>query len=432
MEGQMIEGGLTFAILLIMIMLSIPIGFSMIATGIFAFLFFADIPLSVVIQSIFYNLKPYAYSAVLYFVFAGTVMARGALAQKLLDIADAFVGFFPGGIAIAAVVGCGLFGTISGSDLATMTAIGGIIVPALIARGWPKPFAAGLLGASALLGMIIPPSIPGLIYGLFVGISVGAIFLAGVLPGTLIISLFSIYLYFKSKRMWPEQKIQKPNIRKMALSLKNGKWALGMPIIIFGGIYGGVFTVTEAAGAAAAYSLFVELVIHRGLKIGDIPTVAVDSALMTAVVLFLLAGASVLGRYLTLEQIPQMFAEHIFEIITSKWTFILVASIFLLILGCLVDIVTAIVIVMPILVPLYQKFGINEYHFAMIFLLNMYIGYLTPPVGINLYAASSLFNVPLMEIGKAYVPFFFLLLVALILVTIFPGLSTWIPSLVYG
>ena len=428
----MVEGVLTFIILLTLIFTSIPIAFSMIAAGILAFLFFADIPLSVVIQSIFYNLKPYAYSAVLYFVFAGTVMARGALAHKLLDIADAFVGFFPGGIAIAAVVGCGLFGTISGSDLATMTAIGGIVVPALIARGWPKYFAAGLLGASALLGMIIPPSIPGLIYGLFVGISVGAIFLAGILPGIIIIILFSIHLYFKSKKMWPEQKIQKPNFLKMAISLKNGIWALGMPIIIFGGIYGGIFTVTEAAAAAAAYSLIVELFIHRGLKIKDIPAVAVESALMTAVVLFLLAGAAVLGRYLTLEQIPQMFAERIFQVVTSKWSFLIVTNIFLLILGCLVDIVTAIVIVMPILVPLYQKFGINEYHFGMIFLINMYIGYLTPPVGINLYAASSLFNVPLVEITKAYVPFFFLLLIALILVIIFPQLSTWIPNLVYG
>jgi C4-dicarboxylate transporter DctM subunit len=404
----------------------------MIVAGILAFLFFADIPLSVVIQSIFYNLKPYAYSAVLYFVFAGTVMARGALAHKLLDIADAFVGFFPGGIAIAAVVGCGLFGTISGSDLATMTAIGGIVVPALIARGWPRPFAAGLLGASALLGMIIPPSIPGLIYGLFVGVSVGAIFLAGILPGIVIILLFSTYLYFKSKKMWPEQKMQKPDIWKMAVSLKNGIWALGMPIIIFGGIYGGIFTVTEAAAAAAIYSLLVELFIHRGLKIDDIPAVAVESALMTAVVLFLLAGASVLGRYLTLEQIPQMFAERIFQVVTSKWSFLLITNIFLLILGCLVDIVTAIVIVMPIMVPLYQKFGINELHFGMIFLINMYIGYLTPPVGINLYAASSLFKVPLVEIGKAYIPFFFLLLIALILVIIFPQLSTWIPNLVYG
>jgi len=428
----MVEGTLIFVILLILIFTSIPIAFSMIAAGILAFLFFADIPLSVVIQSIFYNLKPYAYSAVLYFVFAGTVMARGALAKKLLDIADAFVGFFPGGIAIAAVVGCGLFGTISGSDLATMTAIGGIVVPALIARGWPPYFAAGLVGASALLGMIIPPSIPGLIYGLFVGISVGAIFLAGILPGIIIILLFSIYVYFKSKKMWPEQKIQKPNFLKMALSLKNGIWALGMPVIIFGGIYGGVFTVTEAAAAAAGYSLFVELFIHRGLKLTDIPVVAVESALMTAVVLFLLAGASVLGRYLTLEQIPQMFAEKIFQVVTNKWSFLIVTNIFLIILGCLVDIVTAIVIVMPILVPLYQKFGINEYHFGMIFLINMYIGYLTPPVGINLYAASSIFKIPLVDIGKAYIPFFFLLLIALILVIVFPALSTWIPNLVYG
>jgi C4-dicarboxylate transporter DctM subunit len=174
------------------------------------------------------------------------------------------------------------------------------------------------------------------------------------------------------------------------------------------------------------------LAIHRGLKIPDIPSVMVESSYGTAAVLFLLAGASVLGRYMTFDQIPQMFAEQIFTVITNKWVFVFVLNIFLLILGCLVDIVTAIVIVMPIMVPLYQKFGFNELHFAMIFLINMYIGYLTPPVGINLYAASSIFKVPLLDIGRSYIPFFFLLLIALILVTVFPGLSTWLPGLMYG
>jgi len=425
------EGILTFLILFFCIFISIPISFCMIAVSVFVYLVFADIPITVVVQNMFFNVKSYAFSAVLYFVFAGTVMARGKLSRILLDIADAFVGYLPGGLAIAAVVGCGLFGAISGSDLATLAAVGGIMVPALVARGWKKQTAVGIVGSGALLGMIIPPSIPVIIYALYVNISVGGMFLAGILPGIAIIITFSIYLYFKSKKI-PGEKFQKPDFLKMLRSLKSGVWGLGMPIIIFGGIYGGITTVTEAAAVAAAYALFVELVVNRELSWRDIPGLAVESAVSTAVILFLVAGASVLARYLTLEQIPQMFAEKLFQLVDSKWSFLLMTNLLLLFVGCLLDLVSATLILMPILQPLYIEHSIHELQFGMIFLLNLYSGYLTPPVGINLFAAAGLFGLTLVETARAYIPFFLMLLLVLFLVILFPWISTWIPSLVYG
>jgi C4-dicarboxylate transporter DctM subunit len=425
------EGILTFVILFICIFISIPVSFCMIAVAVLVYLLFADIPITVVAQNMYYNVNSYAYSAVLYFVFAGTIMARGRLSNILLDIADAFVGYLPGGMAIAAVVGCGLFGAISGSDLATLAAIGGIMVPALVNRGWPKSTAVGIVGSGALLGMIIPPSIPVIIYALYVNVSVGSMFLAGILPGVAIILTFSIYLFFKSNSI-PGEKFQKPDIKKMARSLKNGVWGLGMPIIIFGGIYGGITTVTEAAAVAAAYALFVELVINRELKWRDIPSLAVESALSTAVILFLVAGASVLARYLTLEQIPQMFAEELFKLVDSKWSFLLMTNLLLLIVGCLLDLVSATLILMPILQPLYIEHGIHELHFGMIFLLNLYSGYLTPPVGINLFAAAGIFGLSLVNTARAYIPFFIMLLLVLFLVVLVPWISTFIPNLVYG
>jgi C4-dicarboxylate transporter, DctM subunit len=423
------EGLFALVIMVGMILTSIPVGFAMIATSIVVYVLVAHIPLGVVVQNMFYNMQPYSYSAVPYFILAGTVMARGKLAPKMLEIAEAFVGYIPSGMAMAMVVACALFGTLTGSDLATLAAIGGIMFPALVARGWPRQFVAGILGPSALLGMLIPPTIPGLIYALLTEVSVMKVFLSGVLPGIIIVMFFSFYIYSMGKKMFPEEKFRRPDFLRMARSLKNGATALGMPIIIFGGVYGGIFTVTEAAAVAAAYALFVEIIIHRGVRLQDLPSIAIETGVTTAVVLFLCSGAMVLARFLTLEQIPQMWAEQIFNLVTDKWVFMLFINLFLLVTGCLVDMLSAIVILTPIFKPLYMKYGIDEIYFAGVFLLNMYIGYLTPPVGINIFVVSGMFKVSFADCCKAYVPYFILMVITLILVTLFPPLSTWLPSL---
>jgi C4-dicarboxylate transporter, DctM subunit len=423
------EGLFALVLMVGLILTSIPVAFAMIATSILVYVLIAHIPLGVVVQNMFYNMQSYSYSAVPYFILAGTVMARGKLAPKMLEIAEAFVGYIPSGMPMAMVVACALFGTLTGSDLATLAAIGGIMFPALVARGWPRDFVAGVLGPSALLGMLIPPTIPGLIYALLTEVSVMKVFLSGVLPGIIIVIFFSFYIYSMGKKFFPEQRFQRPDFLRMARSLKNGMTALGMPIIIFGGVYGGIFTVTEAAAVAAAYALFVEFIIHRGVKLKDLPSIAIETGVTTAVVLFLCSGAMILARFLTLEQIPQMWAEQIFNLVKDKWVFMLFINLFLLVTGCLVDMLSAIVILTPIFKPLYMKYGVDEIYFAGVFLLNMYIGYLTPPVGINIFVVSGMFKVSFADCCKAYVPYFLLMIITLILVTLFPPLSTWLPGL---
>jgi C4-dicarboxylate transporter, DctM subunit len=423
------EGLLTLFLMLGLILTSVPVAFAMIATSILVYVLVAHIPLGVVVQNLFFNMQSYSYSAVPYFILAGNVMAKGQLAPKMLEIAEAFVGYIPSGMPMAMVVACALFGTLTGSDLATLAAIGGIMFPALVARGWPRSFVAGILGPSALLGMLIPPTIPGLIYALLTEVSVLKVFLSGVLPGIIIVVFFSVYIYTMGKKFFPEQKFQRPDFLRMARALRDGMTALGMPAIIFGGVYGGIFTVTEAAAVAAGYALLVELVIHRGLKLKDLPAIVVDTGVTTSVVLFLCSGAMVLARFLTLEQIPQMWAEQIFEVVQDKWIFMIFINCFLLVTGCLVDVLSAIVILMPIFKPLYMKFGVDEIYFAGVFLLNMYIGYLTPPVGINIFVVSGMFKIGFADCCKAYIPYFIMMMIALVLVTLFPPLSTWLPNL---
>lgn len=426
------EGFFAIAMMLTMIMVSIPVAFAMIATALATYFFIADVPLGAAVQTLYFSMQSYSYSAVPYFIFAGNIMARGKLAPKMLEIAEAFIGFVPSGLAIAMVVACALFGMLTGSDLATLAAIGGIVFPALIARGWPPAFVGGILGPSALLGMLIPPTIPGLIYALVAEVSVMKVFLAGIVPGVMIMVLFAIYIYIMGKKMFPDQKWQKPDVRKMGRSLKNGTAALGMPIIIFGGIYGGIFTVTEAAAVAAVYALFIEVVVHRGVTLKDLPGIAVETGTMTAVVLFLCSGAMVLAHFLTIEQIPQNLAAHIFGLIKEKWIFMLLINGFLFVTGCIIDVLSAIVILVPIFKELYIKFGVDELYFANVFLLNMYMGYLTPPVGINIFIVSGMFGIPFVSCAKAYIPYFLMMLLVLVLVILFPLLTIWLPNLFFG
>jgi C4-dicarboxylate transporter, DctM subunit len=426
------EGLITLLFMVILIFMSIPIAFAMITVSILVYIFVAHIPVGVVVQNLFYNMQSYSYSAIPYFILAGNVMARGTLAKRLVDIAEAYIGFIPCGMAISAVIGCALFGSVSGSDIATLAAIGGIVFPVLIKRGWPRNFIVGIIGPSALLGLLIPPTVPGIIYALVTEVSVMKVFLSGILPGIIIVTLFSSYIYLKGRRLVPNQRFQKPDVTKMVKTLKNGWTALGMPVIIFGGIYGGVFTVTESAAVAAAYALFVELVIHRGLKFREIPTLVIEAGTTTALILFLVSGAMVLARFLTLEQIPQMWAEQVLGVVKDKWVFMLLVNVLLLVTGCLIDIASATVILAPILKVFYFKYGINEIHFASMFLLNLYIGYLTPPVGLNIYVCSSMFGIKFVECCKAYIPYFVMLIIVLVLVTLLPWLSTWLPSIFVG
>lgn len=422
-------GGAVFGLLGLFILLSMPLAFAILALTLISYTVLGDTPLVTVAQGMYFNLKHYAYSSVVYFVLAGYVMSRGQLAKRLLDIADAFFGWLPGGFAISGVVACGLFGSITGSDLATLAAIGTIIVPAMVERGWSKEFAVGLAGSSALLGMLIPPSIPAIVYALFVNISISGLFLATVVPGILLIVFFSAYVLYKSREI-PGETLKAPSPGKILTSLRRGVWALLLPFIIFGGIYSGVFTVTESAAVAAVYAIFAEMVIYRDLKWSDIYSACIRTAITSGTILLLVGAASVLATYMTFAQLPQAVSEWAFGYVDSKWSFFLITNVFLLIIGCLTDIMSATLILTPMLKPLYQLYGIDELHFGTVFLLNLYAGFLTPPVGINIFAAASLFNMNVLRVAKAYIPFFLIIIFLLNLVVIFPEISTWLPHAV--
>jgi len=426
------EGLIVFLVLILLIFTSVPVAFAMIAVSMGVYFFVADIPIGVVAQNLYYNIRSYSFSAVPYFILAGTVMARGTLAQKLLDIAESFVGWVPCGMAMSMVIGCAMFGSITGSDLATLAAIGGIMYPALVARGWPKVFVAGILGPSALLGMLVPPSIPDIIYALVAEVSVMKLFLAGVMPAVIIVVLFISYIFLVSRKYFPDRSFQRPDFKGMATSVKNGLTALGMPVIIFGGIYGGVFTVTESAAAAAGYAIIIELLVHRGIKIKELPALAIETGLTTAVILFLVSGAMVLARYLTLQEIPQTWANYVFQFVHNKWVFMGIVNFFLLVTGCLMDVTSATVILVPVLQEMYTKYGINDIYFGQIFLLNFFIGYLTPPVGINIFVVSSMFNIPFITLCRAYVPYFLILIAVLIMMILFPPITLWLPDIFVG
>lgn len=419
-----------FAMFFGLLLLSVPVAITMLTTALVAYVFIADIPAVAVVQGMIFSVRSYALAAILFFVFAGNVMMRGDMARRIISLAESFVGFIRGGLSISAVLACELFGTISGSSTAALAAIGTMMVPAMEASGYPRNFAIGLLTSCGILAMVIPPSIPVILYCVPTNVSVGALFLAGVLPGILVFAVYSIYLVFVSKRMGIATR-SIPSSKQMLKSMAESAWGLGLVILIFGGIYSGIFTVTESAGVAAFYAVVVEVLILRNVKPGEIFKVAIDSAVTTGVILFILASASVFSQYLTLQQVPMKLASLIVSFSQSKLVFLLLTTIFLLVVGMLIDSVSAILILAPIFLPIYRLYGIDDLHFGMIFLFILYIGYITPPVGYSLFAAVAVFRVPLITVARNCFQYVLMMGVILVAVIAFPWLSTWLPDLVY-
>jgi C4-dicarboxylate transporter DctM subunit len=425
------EGILTFLLFFILIFLTLPIPITFITAAIIAFtLWGGDIPLITIAQQMAFSLRNYAFAAILFFVFAGNLMVKGRLSTIVINLANVFLRTIPGGLAITSVAACGLFGAISGSSTAALAAIGTIMVPALNDQKYNDNFSVALLASAGILAMVIPPSIPVIIYCVATGVSVGGLFLSGVLPGIIIMLFFGIYLSRDAKKKGLIGEYKRPSIKEMLIAIKESFWVLSLIVIIFGGIYSGICSVTESAAAGATWALIVELVIFRHIKVKDVPKIAIESAVVTSVVLLILCTAMVFSQYLTLEQLPNKAASFIQSISKDKWVFLVLTNILLLIVGCLIDSASAIMILAPLFLPMYKLYGMDDLHFGMIFLLNLYVGYITPPVGYSLFAAVGIFRVRLLDVARFAIPFAIMMLIVLILVIIFPFLSTWVPSLI--
>lgn len=356
------------------------------------------------------------------FILAGAVMTRGAIAARLVRILIALSNPIPGGLAVATFLSCAVFAAISGSSPVTMLAVGTIMYPALLKNGYDKKFALGAVCSGGTLGIIIPPSIPMIIYGIVTETSVTELFIAGIMPGLLLTLLLSIYAFW-ANRDKPAQGI---DLDELFAAIRHGGWAMMMPVILLGGIYSGYFTATESAAISLAYSLLVEIFIHKELKPRDFATISVETVKMLGSLFPVLAIALSLNLLLAAERVPNMLVEWMTRHIESGWTFLVGVNVLLLIVGCFMDVSSAILIVAPLLLPIAVAYGIDPVHFGIIMVVNLEIGFLTPPVGINLIVAMSAFKENFGLLCRSVVPFILIMACGLALITAFPQITMYL------
>lgn len=422
---------LIFALLLGCLASTIPVFMALFFTGTIGLVYLVGIDPQIVIEVLYRSMDKFALVVVMFFVLCGNIMTTGTIVQKLIKAANVMVGFLPGGLAMAGILACGFFGAISGSTVATVVAIGGFMIPALIENNYDERFSVGLMTTAPILGVIIPPSIAMILYAMVSNDQLEALFLTGFIPGVIIMAAMSLYAYIVCKKMGMEQR-PRPSLSEVIAVLKESIWALMLPVLIFGGIYSGLFTANEAAVVACFYAFFVEIVLHRDMKLRDVKGVIVSSAVTSATLLIIVAGASVFGEYLTFEQIPGKIATIVVDNISSPWVFLLAVNILLLFIGMFMDIISATLILTPIFLPLLSKFGIDTMHFGLIMTINLGIGYCTPPLGVSLYISGATVDRDIVYVTRAVLPFLAIQIAILLMLTFWPDLVLLLPRLVYG
>jgi C4-dicarboxylate transporter DctM subunit len=389
--------------------------------------FAAQIPLVALPQVMFNGIDSTLLLAVLFFIFAGNIMSEGVLARRLINVGKVLLGWQRGGLAVSGVLACVFFAAVSGSSTATVIAVGTVMIPALIKEGYHQNFSTGLITSAGSLGILIPPSVPMIIWALVMNVSITSQFLAGVMPGILIACMMIGYTYYLARvNGW--KRGERVGLSEVLQALREGIWALSLPIVVLGGIYSGVFTPTEAAAVAVIYALVIELFIHRSLRLPDLTKVTLNSVLVGSALLFIISAASTLSWYLSFMQVPLQAAEFLDKVIEQRWIFLLLCNVFLIFLGCFVDLVSAMLILGPILAPILAKFNIDPLHFGIIMIVNCEIGFLTPPMGLNLFVASTITKRDIVSVARSTAPFLALFIVALMLITYLPGISLWLTE----
>ncbi|MGY6703737.1 TRAP transporter large permease [Roseinatronobacter sp.] len=413
---------------LLVMLFSIPVAFSL---GFAAFLpgwIGAPTNPGQVVRSIVTALDSFPLLAVPLFILAGEIMTRGGLAKRLFSFADALFGRFQGGLAMSSVVACMLFGAISGSSPATVAAIGSMAIPLLVSRGYDLRFSTALVTAAGTLGVIVPPSIPMIIYGMAAQVSVSALFIGGIIPALVIGALLMGYAHVYGRRNAHRITSDTGRVSVMA-AFRRGFWALMAPVFVLGGIYGGAFTPTEAAAIACIYGLAISMLVFRELTIRDLGSVLVNTALTIGPILIIAGTGAALGRVLTLMQVPATLGEFVGGAIDERLILLLLINLILLGVGMVMETLSAIIVLTPILLPVLAPYGVDPVHFGMIMVVNLAIGFATPPVGVNIYVASGITKLSVLQICRGLLVPIALLLVGLLLVTYVPGLTLWLPGL---
>ncbi|HXV21544.1 MAG TPA: TRAP transporter large permease [Desulfuromonadales bacterium] len=422
---------LILALLLGCLAATVPVFMALFFTGLVGLVWVVGIDPQIVVEVLYRSMDKFALIVVLFFVLCGNIMTTGSIVQKLIKTANVLVGFLPGGLAIAGVLACGFFGAISGSTVATVVAIGGFMIPALMENHYDEEFSVGIMTTAPILGIVIPPSISMILYAMVTNDPLEALFLTGFIPGILIIVCMSLYAWFFCRRQGLKT-MPRPTLREAVAVIRESIWALLLPVVIFGGIYSGLFTANEAAVVACFYAFVVEICIHKDMKLGDVKKVVVSSAVTSATLLVIVAGASVFGEYLTFEQIPDKIANAVVANLSSPWAFLLAVNILLLVVGMFMDIISATLILTPIFLPLLAKFGISTLHFGLLMTINLGIGYCTPPLGVSLYISGAVVDRGLLYVSRAVLPFLLIQVALLLLLTYCPWLVLLLPRLVYG
>ncbi len=405
----------------------VPVFLCLFFTSVLGFLIFTDIPLLLFAQTMYRSLDNFALVVVLFFILCGNIMTAGSIVRKLIDVANVLLSWLPGGLGMAGVLACGLFGAISGSTVATVVALGGFMIPALLSNGYPEKYSVGLMTTSPNLGVIIPPSIGMILYSMISNVSLEGLFLTGFLPGVMIMLFTCLYTYFYFRKKKEIVRLPAPTFEKTMVVMRDGIWALLLPVIIFGGIFSGFFTANEAAVVACVYAFIVELFIYKSLKFNQVKDIVVSSAVTSSTLLIIVAGATCFGRLLTLESIPGRITEMVLEAISSPVVFLFAMNILLLVIGMFMDIISATMILGPVFLPMLDAFGVDWMHFGLIMTVNLAIGYCTPPMGVSLYIAGAIANRSLIYVSKAVVPFLIIQIAVLMFLTYFPDVVLWLP-----
>lgn len=413
---------LLIALVLLLLSLRQSVILILFASACYVHLVWGEGHLTYLIEDLWTSVNREVLLAIPMFVLAGNIMTRGSIAQRLIDIMRALTQWLPGGLAVCTILSCAVFAALSGSSPVTLLAVGSIMYPALISQGYPKMFSLGALASAGTLGIVIPPSIPLILYGIVTEKSIVDLFLAGIIPGLLLTVVLTAYSLFHNRKIEsrPFSAVQ------LGQALKDGVFALMTPAILLGGIYSGFFSATEAAAVAVGYAVIVELFIHRELKARDFYGIAVETSRLLGTLLPIVAIALSINLLLTAERIPQELAQWMTTLVDNRFTFLVILNIFLLIIGCLVDIGAAILILAPILLPIAEAYGIDPIHFGIIMVVNLEIGYITPPIGLNLIVAMTAFKEDFLLICRSVLPFIGLMLFVLILVVWIPELSLWL------
>ncbi|MDX4050682.1 TRAP transporter large permease subunit [Aliarcobacter skirrowii] len=418
---------LLFALMLVGVPVAIALGFSTLAS---AFLY-TNLDLMGMSSKIFDGLNHYTLMAIPMFVLAGSLLARGSAARRIIDFAKSLVGHLPGGLPIAAILASIIFAAISGSSPATVAAIGSVMYGAIKQAGYNEQFAIGTIATSGTLGILIPPSVVFIVYGVIAEQSIGKLFMAGVIPGLMIGGMMMIATYILAKRSGFKAG-KMASLSEIFRAFKDSFWALLIIFVVIGGIYGGIFTPTEAGAVSVIYAFFISYFVYKDMKIKELYKILLDSAQTSSMIFFIIASAMLFAHFLADERIPHEITQMIMNANVSPLMFLLIVNILLLIMGQFMEPSSVIMITVPLLLPIGIALGIDPIHLGVIMVVNMEIGMLTPPVGLNLFVASGITGLSMGQVIKASLPMTLVLLFGLILVTYIPAISLWLPNLMYG